>query len=150
EAYAELHSFYLLIDRPSVYGLPDNPVNPWLHMRGDYLRAVAAGLIGLAALLGTVLARGGWHADPDGGRVRGPGGDAAAAVARAGGLGLAPERARDRPVPGRGGGRTGGPDRVRPRRRVGLPARARALARRPVVPRPGPRQLGPVPPHAAG
>ena len=34
------NSFYLLVDRPSVYGLPDEPFNPWLHMKGDYLRAI--------------------------------------------------------------------------------------------------------------
>src|ERR1700722_2267238 len=28
--YSELNSFYLLVDRPSVYGLPDAPFNPWL------------------------------------------------------------------------------------------------------------------------
>ena len=40
ETYSALNSFYLLLDRPSVYGLPEAPVNPWLHMKGDYLRAV--------------------------------------------------------------------------------------------------------------
>ena len=59
EAYTALHSFYLLLDRPAVYGLPDRPVNPWVHMRGDYLRAVGAGLVGLAVLLATFLLRGG-------------------------------------------------------------------------------------------
>jgi formate dehydrogenase iron-sulfur subunit len=54
-AYTELHSFYLLVDRPAVSGLPDKPVNPWVHMRGDYARAVGAGLAGLAAGLLTVL-----------------------------------------------------------------------------------------------
>ena len=34
--YSELHSFYLLVDRPSTYGLPEVPFNPWLHMQGDY------------------------------------------------------------------------------------------------------------------
>lgn len=56
DTYTELNAFYLLADRPEVYGLPPNPVNPWLHMRGDYLRAVAAGLIGLAVLLVSLLA----------------------------------------------------------------------------------------------
>jgi formate dehydrogenase iron-sulfur subunit len=44
ESYSPLHSFYLLLDHPSVYGLPDNPVNPWLFMMGDYARAVVSGL----------------------------------------------------------------------------------------------------------
>lgn len=55
ESYTELHSFYLLVDRPAVYGLPESPVNPWLHMKGDYLRTVAAGLGGLAALVVILL-----------------------------------------------------------------------------------------------
>jgi formate dehydrogenase iron-sulfur subunit len=49
--YSELNSFYLLVDRPSVYGLPDNPFNPWLHMKGDYIRAIVSGLTAIAALL---------------------------------------------------------------------------------------------------
>jgi formate dehydrogenase iron-sulfur subunit len=51
DTYSELNSFYLLVDRPSVYGLPDKPFNPWLHMKGDYVRAVAGGLAAIAALL---------------------------------------------------------------------------------------------------
>ncbi len=50
ETYSGLNSFYLLVDRPSVYGLPEKPFNPWLHMRGDYIRALAAGLAALATL----------------------------------------------------------------------------------------------------
>ncbi len=49
--YSQLNSFYLLIDRPSVYGLPDDPVNPSIHMKGDYLRAIASGLAAIVALL---------------------------------------------------------------------------------------------------
>jgi formate dehydrogenase iron-sulfur subunit len=49
--YSSLNSFYLLVDRPSVYGLPETPVNPWLHMRGDYLRALVSGLVSLAVLI---------------------------------------------------------------------------------------------------
>jgi formate dehydrogenase iron-sulfur subunit len=55
ETYSELHSFYLLVDRPSVYGLPDNPFNPWLHMMGDYVRSIAGGLAAIAALLVVVF-----------------------------------------------------------------------------------------------
>jgi formate dehydrogenase iron-sulfur subunit len=55
ETYSSLNSFYLLVDRPSVYGLPDQPVNPWLAMKGDYVRAVASGLVSLAVLLGALL-----------------------------------------------------------------------------------------------
>ena len=55
ETYSELNSFYLLVDRPSVYGLPDIPVNPWLNMKGDYLRAIAAGLLSIAVFLVMLL-----------------------------------------------------------------------------------------------
>jgi formate dehydrogenase iron-sulfur subunit len=51
DTYSELNSFYLLVDRPSVYGLPENPFNPWLHMKGDYVRAIGSGLAALAVLL---------------------------------------------------------------------------------------------------
>jgi formate dehydrogenase iron-sulfur subunit len=50
-SYSELNSFYLLVDRPAVYGLPDDPVNPWLSMKGDYVRAIGSGLTAIAALL---------------------------------------------------------------------------------------------------
>jgi formate dehydrogenase iron-sulfur subunit len=53
--YSEMHSFYLLVDRPSVYGLPDTPFNPWLRMKGDYIRAVACGLAAIAVLLLALL-----------------------------------------------------------------------------------------------
>jgi formate dehydrogenase iron-sulfur subunit len=55
ETYTELHSFYLLVDRPEVYGLPKDPFNPWIHMRGDYLRTVLAGAVTLAVLLAVFL-----------------------------------------------------------------------------------------------
>jgi formate dehydrogenase iron-sulfur subunit len=55
ESYSALNSFYLLVDRPSVYGLPEQPVNPWLFMRGDYLRAIVAGLVSIAVLLAAML-----------------------------------------------------------------------------------------------
>jgi formate dehydrogenase iron-sulfur subunit len=51
ERYSPLHSFYLLLDHPSVYGLPENPVNPWLFMMGDYGRAVASGVAMMAVLV---------------------------------------------------------------------------------------------------
>lgn len=54
-SYSELNSFYLLVDRPSTYGLPEAPFNPWLHMRWDYVRAVVTGLAAIAVLLATFL-----------------------------------------------------------------------------------------------
>ncbi len=57
-SYSELHSFYLLVDKPEVYGLPATPVNPWLHMAGDYARSAAAGLAALVAFVLAVLLTG--------------------------------------------------------------------------------------------
>ncbi|HWY88458.1 MAG TPA: 4Fe-4S dicluster domain-containing protein [Gemmataceae bacterium] len=58
DTYSALHSFYILIDHPSVYGLPEKPFNPWLRMKGDYVRAVAGGLAAVAALLAVLFLRG--------------------------------------------------------------------------------------------
>jgi formate dehydrogenase iron-sulfur subunit len=58
ETYSELHSFYLLIDRPETYGLPAVPSNPWRHMLGDYARSVGAGLLAAGLLLAVILLRG--------------------------------------------------------------------------------------------
>jgi formate dehydrogenase iron-sulfur subunit len=54
-SYSALNSFYLLLDRPSVYGLPEAPVNPWLAMKGDYLRAGLGVLAPIAVLLAALL-----------------------------------------------------------------------------------------------
>jgi formate dehydrogenase iron-sulfur subunit len=56
--YTELHSFYLLVDRPEVYGLPENPFNPWIHMAGDYLRTAVVGVLSLVVLVAAFLLRG--------------------------------------------------------------------------------------------
>ena len=58
ETYTELNSFYLLVDRPEVYGLPENPFNPWIHMTGDYLRTVLVGAVTFAVLVAVFLLRG--------------------------------------------------------------------------------------------
>jgi formate dehydrogenase iron-sulfur subunit len=55
QSYSELNSFYLLVDRPSTYGLPDAPFNPWLCMGGDYVRALLGGLAAVAALLAVMF-----------------------------------------------------------------------------------------------
>ncbi len=55
ETYSELHSFYLLIDHPAVYGLPEAPFNPWLHMLGDYGRTLASALVTVAVILALLL-----------------------------------------------------------------------------------------------
>jgi formate dehydrogenase iron-sulfur subunit len=51
DTYSRLNSFYLLVDHPSVYGLPEKPYNPWLTMKGDYVRAIVSGLAAAAVLL---------------------------------------------------------------------------------------------------
>jgi formate dehydrogenase iron-sulfur subunit len=58
ETYTELNSFYLLVDKPEIYGLPATPFNPWIHMKGDYARAVITGLVSLMVLLLVLLVRG--------------------------------------------------------------------------------------------
>ena len=55
ESYSELNSFYLLVDRPTVYGLPETPVNPWLFMRGDYVRAVLTLVLSFTLLLAALI-----------------------------------------------------------------------------------------------
>jgi formate dehydrogenase iron-sulfur subunit len=50
DGYSALTSFYLLLDRPAVYGLPEAPHDPYRRMAGDYLRSIAGGLISLVAL----------------------------------------------------------------------------------------------------
>jgi formate dehydrogenase iron-sulfur subunit len=58
ETYSELHSFYLLVDRPETYGLPATPFNPWLHMKGDYIRAALSAVASLAVVLIAALVLG--------------------------------------------------------------------------------------------
>lgn len=55
ETYSSLNSFYLLVDRPAVYGLPEGPFNPWLHMGGDYIRSLVGALAAIAALAAMLL-----------------------------------------------------------------------------------------------
>ena len=35
--------------------LPEKPINPWLHMKGDYVRSVGSGLAAVAALLAVLF-----------------------------------------------------------------------------------------------
>lgn len=48
--YSALNSFYLLMDKPEVYGLPADPVTPVRHMVADYFRAFATLIICVAAV----------------------------------------------------------------------------------------------------
>jgi formate dehydrogenase iron-sulfur subunit len=51
DSYSKLNSFYLLVDHPSVYGLPDKALNPWLTMKEDYVRAIIGALAAAGVLL---------------------------------------------------------------------------------------------------
>jgi formate dehydrogenase iron-sulfur subunit len=55
DTYSALNSFYLLVDDAATYGLPEAPFNPWLHMKGDYVRSLLSGLAALAVLLAVLL-----------------------------------------------------------------------------------------------
>lgn len=55
EHYSSLNSFYLLMDKPSVYGLPENPITPTEHMPMDYLRAAATLILCSAVVVGTLM-----------------------------------------------------------------------------------------------
>jgi len=54
-SYSTLNAFFLLLDRPERYGLPNDPERPQIHLKGDYLRAVLASAIALALVSATLL-----------------------------------------------------------------------------------------------
>jgi formate dehydrogenase iron-sulfur subunit len=54
-SYSTLSAFFLLLDRPRRYGLPDEPERPQLHMRGDYLRAAASAMLSLVAIAAVLI-----------------------------------------------------------------------------------------------
>jgi formate dehydrogenase iron-sulfur subunit len=51
ETYSPLNSFYLLVDQPEIYGLPSQPFNPWITMRGDYIRTILVSIFTIAPVL---------------------------------------------------------------------------------------------------
>ena len=53
--YDSLNSFYLLMDKPEVYGLPPSPVTPTRYMAGDYLRGAATLILCGAAVVACFL-----------------------------------------------------------------------------------------------
>jgi formate dehydrogenase iron-sulfur subunit len=55
DTYPSLHAFFLLLDEPSRYRLPDNPEVPQLHLAGDYLRAAIGALLMLSAAIVAML-----------------------------------------------------------------------------------------------
>ncbi len=48
-SYTALGAFFLLLDKPAVYGLPDEPAMPQRNLGGDYLRAALGAIVGIAA-----------------------------------------------------------------------------------------------------
>ncbi len=50
EKYSPLNSFYLLMDKPELYGLEPEPVTPVRNMVGDYLRGIAVLILCCAAI----------------------------------------------------------------------------------------------------
>ena len=55
DTYSALNSFYLLVDKPATYGLPEIPFNPWLEMKGDYVRSIVTGMLALAGMAVVLL-----------------------------------------------------------------------------------------------
>lgn len=55
EGYPPLHAFFLLLDRPSLYGLPDAPQLPQLALAPDYLRMAVGIIFTVAAIVLTFL-----------------------------------------------------------------------------------------------
>ncbi|WP_165234424.1 4Fe-4S dicluster domain-containing protein [Aquisphaera insulae] len=58
ETYSALHSFYLLVDHPTVYGLPESPCNPWNHLVGDHVRTSLSAVATIALILAVLFLRG--------------------------------------------------------------------------------------------
>lgn len=54
-SYSTLGAFFLLLDRPARYGLPEEPAMPELNLEGDYLRAALGALVWLAAFIVTLV-----------------------------------------------------------------------------------------------
>jgi formate dehydrogenase iron-sulfur subunit len=57
--YSALHNFYLLLDEPAVYGLPEPPRDPWRHLGWDYLRAGLLLAVAIEVVLAALLFSGG-------------------------------------------------------------------------------------------
>ncbi|MGH7781491.1 MAG: 4Fe-4S dicluster domain-containing protein [Candidatus Binataceae bacterium] len=55
QSYSELGAFFLLLDKPSRYGLPDAPERPQLHMPGDWIRTGLGALLSVAIIIYVLL-----------------------------------------------------------------------------------------------
>jgi formate dehydrogenase iron-sulfur subunit len=49
--YPSLHAFFLLLDRPSVYGLPEQLKMPQLHLSSDFARTALGAALTIAAIV---------------------------------------------------------------------------------------------------
>lgn len=55
--YPPLNAFFLLLDNPKVYGLPETAILPQLALRSDYLRASVGAMLALAAIVLSFVSR---------------------------------------------------------------------------------------------
>jgi formate dehydrogenase iron-sulfur subunit len=51
ENYPALHAFFLLLDRASLYGLPENPELPQLQLSSDFARMAIGAVLTVAAIV---------------------------------------------------------------------------------------------------
>ncbi len=58
DTYPALHAFFLLLDQPSRYGLPEKPELPQRNLAGDYLRSLLGTAIWIAAFIVALYAHG--------------------------------------------------------------------------------------------
>jgi formate dehydrogenase iron-sulfur subunit len=54
DTYPALGAFFLLLDRPSCYGLPNEPALPQRHIVGDYARAALGAIVWVVTLMAVV------------------------------------------------------------------------------------------------
>jgi formate dehydrogenase iron-sulfur subunit len=57
EDYPVLNAFFLLLDRASLYGLPENPKLPQLHLSSDFTRMALGAVLSLAAIVLAFLSK---------------------------------------------------------------------------------------------
>ena len=56
-SYPSLNAFFLLLDRPGMYGLPDAPELPQARLGSDYLRAAVGALLTIAIMIVSLTVR---------------------------------------------------------------------------------------------
>ncbi|MHB8384197.1 MAG: 4Fe-4S dicluster domain-containing protein [Candidatus Binataceae bacterium] len=55
ETYSAMGAFFLLLDKPSRYGLPDAPVRPQLRMAGDWIRTALGAMLCVAIVIAVLI-----------------------------------------------------------------------------------------------